>query len=254
MSTHFLPVYSRKASSLLAELVPLVVAGRGGLDVAERACQQFRVRGICSLFLTGSSDDFLRDLRRSGRLYLQALQAADDSVKVTSKGSGFFDAIACGDADAARQIAEHASTTWKADAEYEDDFTYVRFLMSRFYLSGSADVSTQLVARYEAIVDGAPDARLDVCRALLNGDVDLFDGALCEVLEQHERHYQKLIDADVISLELAHTEGRLCVEGLALVQLGERSGFRLSEDYLLIPSVARERSGVEFEPDDSQPS
>jgi hypothetical protein len=240
MSTHFLPVYRTNATSELDELVPAIVTGRPDLAVALEASRQFRIRGICSLFLEGRGTGLLQDLHRSGRAFLHALRAADDAAKLTSKAAPFFDAIASTDWECARQIAGHSRDSWNPDEEYEDDFAYVRFLMLHFFLAGTPAECATILARFETILDGAADPRLDVCAAFHHGDAERFERALGEVLEGHAARYRALIQADAIPPEEVHTEGKLCVEGLALIRLAERRGFPLAADYLFVPSVARE--------------
>jgi Immunity protein 49 len=252
MSTHFLPVYRSNATSELEDLVPTLVAGRPSLDVAFAACRQFRIRGICSLFIEGRGTGLLQDLHRSGRAFLHVLRAADDGVKLTSKAAPFFDAIASTDWECARQIAEHARDTWNPDEEYEDDFVYVRFLMLHFFLDAAPAAGAALLARFATILDGTPAPRLDVCTAFERGDGELFERALAELLEGYAAHYRTLVASDAIPSEEAHTEGKLCVEALALVRLAERKGFPVAEDYLFVPAPAREPLRGAFAADDWQ--
>jgi hypothetical protein len=252
MSTHFLPVYRSNATSELEDLVPTLLVGRPDLDATLGACQQFRIRGICSLFLEGRGTGLLQDLHRSGRAFLHALRAADDAAKLTSKAAPFFDAIASTDWECARQIAEHSRASWNPDEEYEDDFAYVRFLMLHFFLGGTPAECATVLTRFQTILDGAADPRLDVCAAFHHHDAELFERALGEVLEEHAARYRTLVDADAIPPEEVHTEGKLCVEGLALIRLAERGGFPLAADYLFVPSVAREPLHGPFVADDWQ--
>src|SRR6266571_1477313 len=162
MSTHFLPIYLSNASSELEELVPTLLTTQGDLDVALSACQLFRIRGICSLFLEARSAGLLQDLHRSGRAFLHALRGADDAIKLTGKATPFFDAVASADWDCARDIAASSRVTWNPDGEYEDDFAYVRFLMLHFFLGGVPVECARVLSRYEAVLDGAAEARFDI--------------------------------------------------------------------------------------------
>jgi immunity protein 49 of polymorphic toxin system len=252
MSTQFLPIYLSNATSELEEVMPTVVAARADLEGVLAACQLFRIRGICSLFLAARGGGLLQDLHRSGRAFLHVLRALDDETKLTSKAAPLFDAIASTDWDCAREIATYSRETWNEGEEYEDDFAYARFLMLHFLLGGTPLQCTEILARFEAILDGAADARFDICTAFHRGDSALFERGIAALLEAHAARYKKLGAAEALPPEEVHTEGQLCVEGLALIRLAERKGFPVEEDYLFVPSVAREPLREAFAGDDWQ--
>ena len=250
MPTYFLPVFQNNALLELTERVDAVQGATADLEAVLAFCQWYRIRGICSLFLDGRPDSFLADLHRSGRAFLHYVARAPMSQKVTSRAAPFYDAIASGDWACAREIALHSRLTWNVEAEFEDDFQFVLFLMKRFFLDGTPAECTAVLGRFEEILSGAPDPHLDLGHAFASDDAERFGSGLAELLENYEGRYQKLISDDALGLEEAETESKLCVEGLALVKLAETRNFRLDEDYLLIPSVAREKASIVFGADD----
>jgi hypothetical protein len=250
MPTYFLPVFQSNALLELTERVDAVQSGTAGLEAALAFCQWYRIRGICSLFLEGRPDSFLADLHRSGRAFLHYLTYAPMNQKATSRAAPFYDAIASGDVDCAREITRHSRLTWNADVEFEDDFQFVLFLMKHFFLDGDPGECASILGRLEAVLEGAPNPHFDLGHALTVNDAARFGSGLGDLLESHEARYQKLISDEMISPEEAETESKLCVEGLALVKLAEAKNIPLDEDYLLIPSVARERASIAFRADD----
>jgi hypothetical protein len=250
MPTYFLPVFRKNATLELAERVGAVQGGTVTLGATLAFCQWYRIRGICALFLEGRADSFLADLHRSGRAFLHYLGNAPVAQKVTSRAAPFFDAIASGELACARDIARNSRLTWNAEEEFEDDFHYVLFLMKHFFLDGTAEECAAVLKRFAEILDGAPDPHFVICQAFAAGDAQQFGDGLAELLQNYESRYQKRLAADAVAFEEAATEPKLCVEGLALVKLAEMKQFPLEDDYLLIPSTAREKATVVFGADD----
>ncbi|MBW2737452.1 MAG: immunity 49 family protein [Deltaproteobacteria bacterium] len=250
MSSYFLSVFSNNATLELEEMLPAVLSSSVDLDSILQFCQHYRIRGICSLFLSDSAAEFLADLRKSGRAFLHFLANSRASDKSTSKAEPFFDSIASRDLVCAREIARNSRLTWNKNEEYEDDFQYILFLMNLFFLYATEEACERNLQRYEEILDGDADPRLDICRAFAVKDSEEFHVALGELLEAHESRYQRLSRVDAILPEEAATEGKLCVEGLALLNLAEMMGLALDEDYLFIPSTARDQVAVVFSDDD----
>jgi hypothetical protein len=62
--------------------------------------------------------------------------------------------------------------------------------------------------------------------------------------------WQRLAAKEAIPLWESSTEGYINVEGLALVALAERKGFKTRSDYLHVPSLARLPPPVEEGPAD----
>ncbi|MCC7212035.1 MAG: immunity 49 family protein [Candidatus Brocadia sp.] len=248
MSTHFLPIYKKNAIVEIDEMMPTVVMGNVDLEYILRFCKLYRISGICSLFLEGRPQEFAKNLHKSGRAFLFFLQNSDMHVKVLSKAGPFFDSIASNDLDCAMEIAKNSRLTWNENEEYEDDFQYILFLMKHFFLKGTQNECEGIIRRYEEILDGELDSRLDICKGFVENDNKKFQTALRELIEEHEDRYQKLISDDAILPEEAVTEGKLYIEGLALLNLAKTKKFAIEDNYLFIPSTAKEKVEIAFSP------
>jgi hypothetical protein len=217
-----------------------------GLKEVLALCQGFRLAGIGALFVGGTSDVFLWRLHQSGRCFAHFLLRVAEAEKLTSRSLPFFDAIAARDLDAAREIACHSRRDPDPDMEYAEDFLFAEFLMQCFFLGATEDTCHELLARHEQVLQGAEDFRLDVCRALLVRDEASFGWALARFLAARNDALQLLSESGYIDEELLATEGQLSVEGLALVHLAEQQGLATEQDYLHVPSIARERPARGF--------
>nr|WP_225937985.1 Imm49 family immunity protein [Myxococcus sp. RHSTA-1-4] len=199
--------------------------------------------------MTGLPGEFHLRLHQSGRAYAAWLRNAAEGERRTGQSPPFFDAIAVGDLEGAARIAHLSKRTWTQGAEYEEDFLFVEFLMQRFFLGASAETCELLLRRHEKALSGAEDVRLEVCGALQAADAGGFDEALRRFLSERRDHYEELARKGGTAPELLATEGKLCVEGVALVRLAEGLGMETEEDYLYIPSVARENVSRVFHED-----
>lgn len=202
-------------------------------------CGYYRRMGIAELFLSGQPDGLFENLSKSAWAFAFYLEGTEEVAKVTSQTEPFFDAIACGDAQAARAIARVARATWNTEEEYEEDFLYARLLMDRFVLGAGKDHVEALLRRYEAVLDGGEDARLGLCRALLDGDQTLFDETLDRMLGDRRRETEKKLKTGQVSPNDAATVSRLWVELLALLRFADEAKLKPARNYPLAPSVAR---------------
>jgi hypothetical protein len=234
----------KNADFALKGTLPLLASGTITFARIALVCREFRRRGIASLFLEGDAAAFHQDLQRSGAALARYLRSAPEEEKVASKFAGFFDAVACVDSGAARDIASQSPAAHRPEDEYEDDFLYVSFLMKRFFLNSAATELGGLLDHYRELLDGMADPRLDICESLLNGDGGKFDAALATLIEQRDAHYREAIEREQVIDEERATEGKLFVEGLALLRLATARGMPVQSDYLYIPSLAaRSRAG-----------
>lgn len=249
MTSILLPAIEYNADYDLVQALSLVSQGRMPRDRMYIIWKAFRTRGICALFLECDADGFHADLQKSAAFYLHYLkQIAEPADKVTSKADPFFDAVACNDLAAAREIARHARPTWNEGEEYEDDFLYVFFLMQCLHPEAAEADRRAVLDAFEAVLDGEESTRLDVCRALMDRDVKAFDDALGRRIDEHEETYREGRMADYIAEEEWATEGLLFVEGLALVVLAKHLGITVQDNYLYIPSLARRETPLPHEP------
>src|SRR5262249_55904459 len=121
MRSRFVPIILSNADVLLKKLAPAV--GRGTpRPTAERLCRAYRVRGCAASFMSCQPVHLLGDLQRSGAAHAAWLEQAKDAEKVTGRAAPFFDALASGDLDTARRIAQRSSHRLNPDYELPEDF------------------------------------------------------------------------------------------------------------------------------------
>jgi hypothetical protein len=246
MNSQFLDVLISNAAEEMAEM--LGALRRGGLRPRDALwyCHLCRIRGIGQLLLDGTPESFHRELWRSGRVIWASLERADDSEKATGRLFPFFDAVSVTDWEGAAGIAAHARRSWNHEKEYEEEFLYAYFLMNLFFMDGDIGACTALLRRYEEVVDGEPDTRLGLCKALLGGEQIEFDAALAAFLDEYLERYRRLTRKEAISQEVAATEAHVSIEGLALLRLAQRRGLKPRRDYPGVPSIALKEPTVRY--------
>ncbi|WNZ62050.1 Imm49 family immunity protein [Myxococcus sp. MxC21-1] len=239
MASRFLPAVIENALHQNRALRRVLVRGAGRSRHILTFCDNFRVAGIGSLFLTGTSEPFLHNLHQSGRAFAHYLRNAGNADVRLSLSRPFFDAVGVGDFDGAALIARHARRSWAQGEEYEEDFLFIEFLIQHGVLAAPVSACEDLLARYERVLSGAEDLRLDVCRTLLQADSDAFNQALALFLSDRKDRLEAQAETTPFPEEFLATEWNFSLEGLALARLAERNGLETEEDYLHIPSLAR---------------
>jgi len=214
-------------------------------------CGYYRRMGIVELFLSGQPEGLFENLSKSAWAFAFYLEGAKEPAKATSQCEPFFDAIACADLGAARTIAERSRTTWNADEEYEEDFLYSRFLMDHFTLGAGQSHLEALLRRYEKLLEGGDDSRLQLCRALFEGDQKLFYETLDRLIDDRKLESEKKMKSGQVSPNDAATVFHLWVELLALLRFAGQARLTLARNYPLAPSVARRVELARLPPGDS---
>jgi hypothetical protein len=247
MASRFLPVILKNALLLNQEALPRLLGGKLGARRVLDFCENHRVLAIGSLLLTGRSKHFFYFLPQSGRAFAHYLANAGAAGLRLSLYAPFFDAVGAGDFEGAADIARRSRRTWAQGEEYEEDFLFVDFLMRHFFLDAPMTECEDLLARYERALQGAEDVRLALCTALLQGDSEAFNAALAQYLAERKASQDERRETSVLSEEEKATWAHVSIEALALVRLAERKGLETEEEYLFIPSIAREASKVRVE-------
>jgi hypothetical protein len=144
--------------------------------------------------------------------------------------------------------------TW----EHEDDFLYVAFLMTRYFLgpdagdekgvAAHARVQGDMLKRWEEVLDGAFDPRWDLCSALLAHEGEAFWTALLETADAREADVRLKVTVRSIPGEDAAWFGPFWGEGLALLRLAERDGLKVADGCPMVPEIARSRNDMVFDP------
>ncbi|MFP2925211.1 Imm49 family immunity protein [Pyxidicoccus sp. 3LG] len=241
MSNKFLPIFVSNARYANQKLLPRLLQGGGSPADALEFCANQRRMGIGALLLLGDSETFQSHLYRSGRAFLAlVLQAGGASSVALSRMAPFFDALAARDAQGARQVATLAPRARQAGIEYEEDFLYVCFLMDHGVLGGPEADARACLERFESVLEGSEEPRLEVCQALLARDGQRLEEALQRLVSARLQRYVRLREQGRLLQEEWAMEAKVCVEGLALLALAEELGVKTPRgEYPGLPSVAR---------------
>lgn len=240
MSSKYLQVFVSNARFDNAELLK-AMAGGATLAQILTFCENYRIWGIGLFLLYGEAEKLHLCLYKSGRAYLAFLESAREEQLVTSRSAPFFDALAALDLEGAREIAHRSRHSWCEGMEYKEDFLYLHFLMSHFFLGASQEQKRELLREYEEALQGSEDPRLDICQAFLDGDSGSFEASLSRYLDEQKRRHDRLLQREKISQEWWATAGQVSTEGMALLTLAEQAGLSPPREFLCVPSLARAR-------------
>jgi hypothetical protein len=147
-------------------------------------------------------------------------------------------------------IAERSSRSFRRDIEYEEDVLYFRFLFELLFLEGTPDSCARLLSDHARVVGKEPDPRLEMGHALLERDAERFAAALEGLIERQQALVTRQAERDGLPDERLSTEGKVFIEGLAMLRVAERFGMPTEKDYPSIPSLARADYSRTFSPDD----
>lgn len=208
-------------------------------------CRKLRTLAILALTVHGDHETYTHNLIRSGRARLSYLQRVRTTGKpdhhdASARIGPFFDAVAAADFALARQIVALSPDSWRQGHEYEDDWCHAQ--IAHAVLAPVSDVARVqgLFARWEQLLDGEPDARLPVLRALANRDTQGFDQAFEALVLQRARR----IAADRARARIEEPEmvaaRQLDIEGLALLRMATQLALPTQAEYLGCPSLARQ--------------
>ncbi|QSQ26647.1 immunity 49 family protein [Pyxidicoccus parkwayensis] len=221
-----------------------VARGEGTGDTLASIAMAYRVLAICALLRNADSERFARLLCKSGQVRLHLLERVPLGLKVpapvlaVSNDVGFCAALAGGDLVTATKIAAHSPRARFEGWEDEEDFLFFHFLQQLLRAPSEADPLLRLLDRWNQVVDGDVTPFFSVCQALLGSDAYRFSTALGEMVEARKdnlRKYRKQLDFDP---ELHATEGKVYLNGLALIRLAESRGIPACERYELLPRPA----------------
>ncbi len=246
MSSKFLPVTQANAQYDIDHAMPSMLERNMGWDSLVDICKKFRQHGICSLFLEAAAKNFHTALQKSGALLLHILPTIPNESKITSQQTAFFDAVACGDFETAKEISKISRMTFNPDEEYEDDFLYVMILMKKFFLNASEQEVKVLFQKYQELSEASGETRVDICAAFIENNAEQFEKALNDLIKTRAKDFKERLAKDEILEEAYSTEGQLFVEGLALVRLANKLNFPTQKNYKFIPSLIIEKQATDF--------
>jgi hypothetical protein len=147
------------------------------------------------------------------------------------------DAIAANDYGLAVQIIEASPSEFMQGHEYEDDFCYAQLLHG--LITGSDARASDLLARFEAYVEGAPNGRYLTAKSLSDRRQSDFNEAFEQLLRDRQQEIAKEIERGQIESPHVVMARRIFVEGLAILRLAEKMGLQTEEEYRFCPSLAR---------------
>lgn len=256
-----LPLYVAidNARDQIEEVLPAFAAGQlQQRDLAYGLGALFRQQGTCRMLVEGVAAPLFVGQMQAASVYLFRLPTLADADKLTSRAACWWDAIAGGYWEAARDIARSSRTTHNPDREHEDDFLYVMFLMQRYFLrpdgadpAARATFDREQVSRLErwrVVLEGAPDPKRDLCAALQAKDRDAFQQALLEIGEKRQRDLQQKEAMGKLPAELALWMKPVWPEGMALMRLAELDGLGGDFDCPDVPPLLRVKPPFRYDP------
>jgi hypothetical protein len=251
MRSNYVPLAIKNAGVALEVIVPEVISQPPVLTHYMQVARLYRRVATGILLASGHPRDFYANLFNSSRAFLHFLNRATDEQKVTSKAEAFFDAVACRDEYGARAMATLSRHSINRGKEYEEDFIYVSLLMRRFYLDASAADLQSMLREWEMYAADNLDLRLDVCRALIDGDGVAFHEAVATAVDAKIEEWERLRETEMLHPDEASTTCRVSTEVLAWVEFADRVGLKIEPEYRLAPSLARHFDLAAFPDEDA---
>lgn len=246
MSAELATVVANSTYTLERSLGPFEAGQLGTIEDLFGITALYRGRATAELLLRGVADPLFVGQMQTVSAYLFGLPRVPPQQRVTSLGACLWDAVGAQYWAAAGQIAALSPMTHNRAREHEDDFLYVAFLMQRYFLAPGDDASPEQrhnheqqqrerLARWEVVLDGALDPRLDLCHALLDADRAAFEESLVAVSDaRNAKLEQRRAQERLRKEELAWLQP-IWPEGLALLRFAERDG--LVDPGLSVPRV-----------------
>jgi hypothetical protein len=221
-----------------------------GATAQELATLSFawRILALCSLLQDADTDTFALRLRKSAQARLALLVLAERApaeprLLCCSRDLGFGAALAAGDLELAAAIAARSPKHHFQGVEYEDDFLFFHLLHRMLLAPEDLDGRARLLSRWKQVEQGQPSAKFELTQALVEKDARRFPAAFTALLEARQEKLRKYSQRLSFDPELNATEGKVSVEGLAILRLAELHGLPTRLSYDFIPSLARVAPG-----------
>jgi len=246
MNALYLPVAVKNTGLSLNDILPKLGNAKIKLLYYSRVSTLYRQLGVGEFLMSNDPQLLFERLYGSACAFIHFLNHAEESEKATSLASPFFDAIACGFDDGARQLAALSPTSVNSHKEYEEEFFYVRLLMDYFYLDEDEANINAMLREYKILHNQNPDIHYPLVNALINKKQKEFDEALVDCLYQRESQYSHNDDPYSNNADEAAILAHLSVEVLAWLRLAEQQGLKTDSEYFLAPGSARVRKKTAF--------
>lgn len=258
MSEHNYLEYARiNHQDTLTEAQREIAAGQLSPEAFFAIGFAWRILALCDLLEEADTRGFAACLAKSGQARLALLRQREQGLACppktlcTSKDIFFAASVAAGDLGTARSIAALAPAKHFEGIEYEDDFLFYHFLHRVLVAPQDTEALLGLVRRWDVVLEGGASAYRDVCRELVSGDGPAFASAFDAFVRERERALSDYARSFTSNKELVATEGKVFIEGLAVLRLAELRGLPTLPQYPLIPRLARLPSGIAPPPADA---
>jgi len=204
----------------------------------------YRVLALCALLREADPNRFTELLCKAGQVRLHLLERATTGVQVSpramaaSNDVGFLSSLAAGDLPTARRIAALSPVTPTPGWEDEEDFVFFHCLHRMVHPVPEEAGLRQVLMRWRRLEADSPSPFLQVCESLLENESTRFHASFTQMLDARQtlmREYRKQLDFD---RELYATEGKVYINGLAILRLAESRGLPGREHDVLIPRLA----------------
>lgn len=211
--------------------------------VANDVSNKIRTIACYRLLADGKSDGFYHNLIRSGlvrRRYLQRCLKASliaDHFRGCSRFLPLCDSLTAGDFELARSIVEVSPVEFLDGHEYEDDYCYGRVL--NLLVAGEQNQAPPILDRFERYLEGTPNGRFLVAKALIKADASEFEAAFEILLQDRREEIAKNVERGEMESPHIVAARRVFIEGLGILRLAERMGLKTQDEYLYCPSLAR---------------
>jgi hypothetical protein len=224
--------------------------------IAEKLTEYYRALAICLLSDDLDVDGFFVWLLHAPvtwRHYLVSVGSkglGEPEYLAASKVDPLLDAMAARQWKLAARLASLSSPTWLEGVEYEDDFCYGDFL--RRVVTGAGTGMEGLLDRWQKVLEGGADPRLEVARAFHARDAAAFEEALRGLLDATEKKAMEMSDpisGTPRASDPPFMPNRwVSIEGLALLAAAERAGIPVDFELERCPRAARTGEYAAFQP------
>ncbi|ATB43114.1 hypothetical protein CYFUS_008593 [Cystobacter fuscus] len=204
----------------------------------------WRSLALCALLQDADADTFAEHLCRSAQarrvlLELGSRSSVKPQLLCCTRDPGFCAALAAGHLGLAADIAARSPTRHFQGVEYEDDFLFFHFMHRLVLKPEGMDERTRLLERWKQVEQGRPSANFEVCVALNEKAPRAFTAAFELFIDTRREQLQGYAQRMGFNPELNATEGKVFIEGLAVLRLAEFQGLPTHPSYDFIPALAR---------------
>ena len=243
-------------SLITSNLLDLISLRRTGLRKGKVDPQQvmelsrmYRHLGCGLLLLGEDADSFFGSLFQAADLYLQFLERErskrhlDPYSMARGRAEPLLDAFAIGNMELARRIDALARTEFREGMEYEEDFWFFTLLPQ---LAASRTNTPEILSGLKQMgesLQGVPYPRHDVLKALSQNDSKVFDTALKALLKARSDELKRKSRTELGNPYSLSTEGRVFVEGIALLRVARARGLQPRITHRLLPEAALAPTG-----------